>query len=158
MYSLQVGLAKSYTKYSLQMVSLFQTQLDLMTQSREKFSLKLGIHLIGFSFSGGSRYIGVGGELPPTPPADNLAPPGRKFQTIHESLLSLSCKHIFFINVRNSLFRVMILFEVLDELQLIDQISKLDAPSKFSAPPPSHATKPKSTTVFFISTIFQKKL
>jgi len=52
---------------------------------------------IGYSDSVADPAIGVGGELPPPrPPAENVAPPGQKFQTIHESLPSGSCKHIFY--------------------------------------------------------------
>jgi len=48
--------------------------------------------------SNGEPAIGVeggGAGQPPRPPATNVAPPGWKFQPIHESLSSLSCKHIF---------------------------------------------------------------
>jgi len=41
--------------------------------------------------------IGVGGRVAsPRPSAKNLAPPGRKFQTIDESLPSVSCKHVLY--------------------------------------------------------------
>jgi len=65
--------------------------------------------------------IGVGVGLPPphTPLPKIWRPAGRTFQTIHESLPSLACKHIFFINMRNSLLRLLILFDVFEELQLI---------------------------------------
>jgi len=65
--------------------------------------------------------IGVGGGLPTHTPLSKIwRPLGRKFQTIHESLPSLACKHIFFINMRNySLVRLLILFDVFEELQLI---------------------------------------
>jgi len=54
-------------------------------------------------------------------PNENLAPPGRKFKTImvNESLPSLYPVNIFFVNMRNSLFRFLILFDVFDELQII---------------------------------------
>jgi len=91
--------------------------------------------------------IGVGGGLPPTPLAENVAPPGTKFQAVHESLPAGSCKHIFFINMRNSLFRFLIL---LDELQLIYEIwcpLNFRSPHlNFRHPPPPHATKTKSAT------------
>jgi len=53
--------------------------------------------------------------------------------------------------MRNSLFKLLILFDVFDELILI---SKFGAPLKFSTPPGNtrhphphpHATKPKATT------------
>jgi len=71
-------------------------------------------------FSGGSSYRREGGGAicPPTTLAKNLAPPGPKFQAIHESLPSLSCKQ-FFLNMSNSFFRLLSMFDVFDELKLI---------------------------------------
>jgi len=72
--------------------------------------------------------IGKKSELPPLRPLPKMwCLPGPKFQTINESPSSLSCKHIYFINMGNSLFRLLILIDGFNELQLIDKISKFGA-------------------------------
>jgi len=48
--------------------------------------------------------------------------------------------NIFVINMRNSLFRLFILFDVFEELELIYSNNKFVAPFKFSPPP--YASKP----------------
>jgi len=67
--------------------------------------------------------IGVGGGRAAThSPYQQFGTPLDEIVTyIHESLPSLSCKYICYkqLNMRNSLFRLLILFDVFNELQLI---------------------------------------
>jgi len=81
-------------------------------------------------------------------------PPCRKCGTLLDENFKLymnhchcfpACKHFILINMHNSLFRLLILFDVSDELQLIDLISLLGAPP-LEILGTTHTTKLKSTT------------
>jgi len=63
--------------------------------------------------------IGVGGGLPPTPPTKN----SWRALDVNFKLYMNHCHrypvNIFVINMRNSLFRLLILFDMFEEVQLI---------------------------------------
>jgi len=85
---------------------------------------------------GGSSYRCVGGvNCPPRLPAKNVAPPLDGNFKLYMNHCHLDPVNICFINMRNSLFRLLILFDMFDKLQLMDSIGKLGAPLKFSVPP-----------------------
>jgi len=78
------------------------------------------MNCISMITSGGSSYRRGGGRrLPPTPPYQKFgAPLDRNFK-LYMNHCHLYPVNIFVINMRNSLFRLLILFDMFDELQLI---------------------------------------
>jgi len=89
--------------------------------------------MLYLTLSDGSSYWASGAGCRPRPSVENLTPLDGRFK-LYMNPCHRDHVNIFFINMHNLLFRLLILFDVFGELQLIYYISKFGAPLKLLAP------------------------